>query len=194
MMLMLALSGIGLIMAGGPAVARPDGDGDGHRGTVGRHAFVDSEERPGARCRYQPVALIEPAGPSMPAASAEFVGIGVRPPKVAAIDRSPGVDRQRVGWRFILQERLPGGEWTKVKRSPLQVVRTTDQRAARFIRMTVRYDGDPLAEYRVRSKAYWFRGRLRPVGVAIHLVDHYRVRGDITPASCPGGMPEAEVP
>jgi len=182
---------MGLVMASGPVMAHPAGDGDSHRGKVGRHAFVDTEDRPGARCIY---TQVEPASDEIAAVAAELAGVGVRPPKMAAIDRSDRVDRQRVGWRFVLQERIGDGKWTSVKRSPLQIRRTSDRKAARFSRMRVRYDGNPEADYRVKTKAYWFRRRLHRIGVAKHLVGYYAVRGDVTRGSCPGGIPTPEAP
>ncbi|MFV2062175.1 MAG: hypothetical protein ACC726_01520 [Chloroflexota bacterium] len=182
-LLTVGLATMGLIMAAGPAAAHPAGDGEGHRGKVGRHAFVDSEKRPGVRCLYAPV---EPTTDKVPVIVGELVGVGVRPPKVAAIDRTDRVDRQRVGWRFILQERIGKGAWTAVKRSPLQIRRTSDKKAAQFSRMRIRYDGNPEADYRVKTKAYWFKPRLRRIGVATHLVDYYAVRGGVTKGSCRG--------
>ena len=192
-LLAVVLASTALVVAAGP-VAAHDGDGDTHRGNVGRHAFRDSEDKPGARCIY---------GESDPAptdevsdVATELVGVSVRPPKVAAIDRSRRVDLQPVAWRFILQEKVGDGEWTKVKRSRLQVRRANDHRAARFSRLAVRYDGSPDADYRVQTRAYWLskRNPLKKVGVATHLVEYYRVRGEITRASCPGSIPTPETP
>ena len=188
-LLTVGLATMGLVMAAGPAMANPTGDGEGHRGKVGRHAFVDSEDRPGARCLYSPVEAVTD---KVAVTAAELAGVAVRPPKVAAINRTDRVDRQRLGWRFVLQERIGEGKWTKVKRSPLQVRRTSDKKAAKFSRMRIRYDGNPKADYRVKTKAYWFKPRLRRIGVATHVVDYYAVRGDITEASCPGDIPAPE--
>ena len=189
-LLTLALTSIGLVMAAGPALGHPSGDGNGHRGKVGRHAFIDSEDRPGTGCRYHPVETSTDV--LLTDVVAELSGVGVRPPKVAAINRTDHVDYQRVGWMFILQENLGAG-WINVKRSRLQVRRTSDHKAAEFSRMAVRYDGNPEADYRVKTKAYWFRHRHR-IGVAVHVVDYYRVRGEVTKGSCPGGIPGPDAP
>ena len=186
----LALTAIGVVMAVGPALGHEDGDDDGHRGKTGRHAFVDSESRPGARCLYAPA---EPTSDEkLSVAAAMLVGVAVRPPKVAAIDRTDRVDHQRVGWRFIVQQQIGDGEWTNVRRSSLQVRRTTDNHAARFARMAVRVKSSPEANYRVITRAYWFKGRLRPVGMAFHGVDYYAVRGGVTKSYCLGGVPSVD--
>ena len=127
----------------------------------------------------------------------ELVGVKARPPKVAAFDRSPRLDRQLVAWRFILQEKIgEDGEWTMVKHSRLQVRRATEHRIAHFTRLAVRYDGNPDAEYRVKTKAFWLNRNnpLRKVGVASHLVQFYKVRGEIMKNSCPGSIPTPEAP
>jgi len=191
-LLTVALASMALVAAAGPVAAHDSGDGDAHRGKTGKHKFRDSLEKPGARCVYQAVE------PSVAAdeAAVELVGVKVRPPKVWAIDRNDRVNRQPVAWRFILQEKSGDGEWTKVKRSRTQVRRASDRRAANFKRLGVRYDGDPAAEYRVKSKAYWLsrRNPLKKVGAATHVVDYYKVRGAVEEGSCPGGIPAPETP
>jgi hypothetical protein len=124
----------------------------------------------------------------------ELVGVSARAPKVAAINRTKRIDRQPVAWRFVLQERVDEGKWTKVKRSRLQLKRANDRSAAKFSRLAVRYDGNPDAEYRVKTRAYWLskRNPLKKVGVATHLVDYYRVRSELTKTSCPGSIPAPE--
>lgn len=187
MLLATALSVIGLVMAVGPAMAHTASDGDWHRGKVGRHHFVDTKDRPGARCVYADVA------PTVDAIKVElvdavFAGVVVRPPKMAALDRTDHVDFGVVGWRFILEEKVGAGDWTKVKRSAIQIRRTSDRRAARFSRLGVRYDGDPEAMYRVTVKALWFGRHRHVIGVAGHIVDFYRIPGDVVEGSCPGGI------
>ncbi len=179
----LAVSALSVVMLAGPTLADTASQ-DTQRGRVGRHAFIDSEKRPGARCVYAPAA---PA--AVVVSASEFVGVVVRPPKMAAIDRTPGVDRARVAWRFVLQEKTADGRWKRVSHSPLQVARTTDVRAAQFSRMKLRFDGDPIAEYRVKTKAIWVRPGPRRAGVVNHLVDFYRVNGRISQGSCPGNLP-----
>lgn len=187
-LLTVALASMALVVVAVP-VAAHSGDGDAQRGKVGRHAFVDSKLKPGARCIYrqvEPAAAVDRID-----VRRELVGVSARAPKVAAINRTRRIDRQPVAWRFILQEKVDDGEWTKVKRSRVQVRRANDHSAARFSRMAVRYDGNPDAEYRVQTRAYWLskRNPLRKVGVATHLVDYYRVRHEITKVSCPGSIP-----
>lgn len=192
-LLTVALTSLALVVVAAP-VAAHEGDGDTHRGKVGRHAFRDSELKPGARCIYREAA---------PAVSAEegsvveeLVGVSARPPKVAAINRTRRIDRQPVAWRFVLQEKVGDEDWTTVKRSRVQLRRASDRRAANFSRLGVRYDGNPKAEYRVKTKAFWLskRNPLRKVGVATHLVDYYKVRGETSKVSCPGGVPAPEAP
>jgi hypothetical protein len=191
----VALASMALVLVAGPVVGHK-GEGDTHRGKVGRHAFRDSDLKPGARCIYREVAPAPTANEGD--AAMELVGVSVRAPKVAAINRTRRIDRQPVAWRFILQEKTDDGDWTKVKRSRTQVRRASDRRAARFSRLAIRYDGDPEADYRVVAKAYWLKKRnpLRKVGVESHLVDHYRVRGVVSEASCSGdgSVPVSETP
>ncbi len=186
-LLTVALASMALVVVAGPVAAHNvEGDGDAHRGKVGRHAFGDSALKPGARCIYQEAAPA-PAADGGDAAM-ELVGVSVRAPKVAAINRTRRIDRQPVAWRFILQEKVGEGNWSKVKGSRLQVKRANDHSAARFSRLAIRYDGNPEADYRVVAKAYWLNKRnpLKKVGVATHLVDYYRVRGVVSEASCSG--------
>lgn len=189
--LTVALASMALVAVAGP-VAAHDGEGDNHRGDVGRHAFRDSEDKPGARCIYRAPEI----APEEIDAVEGLVRVSVRPPKVAAFDRTLRIDRQPVAWRFILLEKLPDGEWTKVKRSRTQVRRGHEHRAAKFTRLGVRYEGDPLAEYRVKTKAYWLspRNPLRRTGVASHLVQFYNVAGEVHKGSCPGSIPAPETP
>jgi hypothetical protein len=188
-LLTIAVTGMALVMVAGPTVAHDEGDSDAHRGIVGRHVFVDSKDRPGARCRYHAIDHVTDVAPTVDVA--EFVGVAVRPPKVGAVKR---LRYQPVGWRFVLQEKLPDGEWTKVKRSPLQIAKGGHRHAARFSRMRVRYNGDPDADYRVVTKAYWFRRHRRVMGVATHLVYFYMVRDEVTEGSCPGSVPTSDAP
>jgi hypothetical protein len=194
-LLTVALASMALVLVAGP-VAGHTGEGDTHRGKVGRHAFRDSDLKPGARCIYREVAPAPAADESD--AAMELVGVSVRAPKVAAINRTRRIDRQPVAWRFILQEKVEDGDWTKVKRSRLQLRRANDHSAAKFSRLAVRYDGIPDAEYRVQTRAYWLNKRnpLKKVGVATHLVDYYRVRGGISKASCSGdgSVPAPDAP
>ncbi len=180
----LAVSALSVVMVAGPTSAHAAGDDDTHRGHAGRHAFGDSEMRPRALCMYAP-----PAPTAVVDVASEFVGVVVRPPKMAAIDRTLGVDRARVAWRFVLQEKLGDDQWQRVKRSPLQITRTSEHHAAHFSRMKVRYDGDPAAEYRVKTKAIWLKSGPRRAGVATHIVDFYRVNGRVSESSCPGILP-----
>ena len=191
-LLSVALAGLALVVVTGP-VAAHSGDGDTHRGKVGRHAFRDSDTRPGARCIYGEVTPADEA--SVSGVDMELVGVSVRPPKVGARNRSFRLDRQLVAWRFLLQERLGAGEWTTVERSRVQVRRASDVRPARFSRLAVRYDGNPEADYRVKAKAFWLKKRnpLRRIGVATHLVQYYKVRDAVLEWSCPG-TPPAEAP
>jgi hypothetical protein len=190
-LLTVTFASMALVVVGIPAAAH-DGDGDTHRGKVGRHAFPDSEFKPGARCIYRAVD----AAPSVDESKAplELVGVSARAPKVAAINRTKRIDRQPVAWRIVLQERVGEGEWTRVKRSRLQLKRANDHSAAKFSRLAVRYDGNPDAEYRVKTRAYWLsqRNPLKKVGVATHLVDYYRVRSELPKTSCPGNIPAPE--
>jgi hypothetical protein len=192
-LLTVALTSIALVAVAVPAAAH-EGDGDMHRGKVGRHAFTDTEFKPGARCVYRAAAPV-PAVDEVDTGR-ELVGVVARPPKVAATNRTDRRDRQPVAWRFVLQEKVADGEWTKVKRSRTQVRRAIDSRAARFTRLAVRYDGDPEAEYRVKTKAFWLskRNPLRKVGAATHLVNYYKVAGEVTKSTCPGGIPAPEAP
>lgn len=196
-LLTVALTSMALVAVAAPAAAH-DGDGDNHRGKVGRHAFIDSELKPGAKCIYRiPEVEAEPdVKPDVEVVVRELVGVKVRAPKVAAINRNARVNRQPVAWRFVLQEKVGDGDWTKVKRSRLQVRKASDRRVAKFTRLGVRYDGNPEAQYRVKSKAYWLRRHnpLKIMGVATHLGDYYKVAGELTKSSCPGSIPAPKAP
>ncbi len=180
----LAVSALSVVVVAGPTLAHAAGDDDTHRGQVGRHAFGDSEKRPGALCMYAP-----PAPTAVVDRASEFIGVVVRPPKMAAIDRKLGIDRARVAWGFVLKEKLGDDHWQRVKRSPLQVTRTSEHHAAHFSRMKLRYDGDPAAQYRVKTRAIWLKRGPRRAGIATHLVDYYRVNGRVIMGSCPGFLP-----
>ncbi len=180
----LAVGALSVVLLAGPTLAHAPADDDTHRGKVGRHAFVDSDKRPAALCMYAPAAPT-----AVVDSAAEFVGVAVRPAKMAAMDRKLGVDRARVAWRFVLQEKHGDGHWQRVERSPLQVARTSEHHAAQFSRMKLRFDGDPAAGYRVKIRAIWLKPGPRRAGVATHLVDFYRVNGRVSQGSCPGILP-----
>jgi hypothetical protein len=192
-LLTVAFASMALVVVGVPAAAHTDSD-DTHRGKYGRHAFVDTGDKPGARCVYREVA--PSTAVDEPDATMELVAVSARAPKVAAKNRTKRIDRQPVAWRFVLQERVEEGEWTKVKRSRLQLKRANDRSAAKFSRLGVKYDANPNAEYRVQTRAYWLskRNPLKKVGVVTHLVDNYRVLGAVSEAPCLGSTPAPEAP
>jgi hypothetical protein len=151
----------------------------GHRGMYGVHYLADSEEYPGARCAYDQ--------------DQNLAGIRVLDPFVFARNRTSGPDRQRVGWRFIVQERLDeSSDWTDIARSPLQRGVASDSQPADFDPMGILVGTEPGARYRVKVRMFWFGPRdTKPhiQGVATHLVDWYRYPlADANPGFCPGGI------
>jgi hypothetical protein len=149
----------------------------GHRGRVGVHFLADSSEYPGARCAY--------------GKGDALAGIRVRDPFVYARDRSPRVDRQRVAWRFIVQERLDqASDWVDIARSGIQRRVVTDATVADFHPMGIEVDSEPGAQYRMKVRMFWLvPGKVGPGidGVATHLVDWYRTPIDrANEGFCPG--------
>lgn len=149
----------------------------GHQGTYGVHYLADSEEYPGATCRYDGDTVLK--------------AVRVRFPFVFASDHPDG---QLVGWRAIAQRQAAGGKgWTSVARSPIQFGSARDHRPANFADVKVDVAGVPGSIYRVRVRMNWY---VTPVGEfeqiegkATHRVDWYRyVLADANPGFCPGAI------
>jgi hypothetical protein len=135
--LMATLVAMALAASPGVATAR----------AAGAHRLTDSQATPGATCVY------DGAGSNSP-----LVSIKVRPPQLWAQDRRPGkVDRQMVGWRYVVESSSDGFEWDQVDVGPLVTATATDRVKASFAPQTWKADG---VDYhmRVRIDTYWFRG------------------------------------
>jgi hypothetical protein len=149
-----------------------------HRGKFGVHYLADSREFPGTACAYSDEQTL--------------LGVRVRDPFVYARNRSPGLDRQRVAWRFIVQERLDEtADWSDFARSHIQRGVATDQQVADFHPMGMKLDSTPGAQYRVLVRMYWLvPGHVRPGidGVATHRVDWYRLPDHGVGDHCPGAI------
>jgi hypothetical protein len=170
-----ALVAISLVLAVGPVTA---GSAD-HRGTWGVHFLADSREFPGVRCRYD--------------SDQNLSAVRVRAPFVFAVDRASGVDRQRVGWQFVVQSLRddPGSTWQTVERSSIQRAAASDATPADLSPMGFHLDTSPGNTYRVRVRMLWYRTS-RPAevaGVAVHTVRWYRYPlADANDGFCPGGI------
>lgn len=149
----------------------------GHQGIYGVHYLADSEEYPGATCRYDGENVLK--------------SLRVRYPFVFASDHPEG---QLVGWRAIVQERGQFDKgWTTAARSNVQFGRARDQRPANFSAIRIELDGAPGSTYRVLVRMQWY---VTPVGEfeqvegrATHGVDWYRyILAEANPGFCPGAI------
>jgi hypothetical protein len=176
--LAVAVAVLAVLLAAGPVFADIE---LGHRGHVGWHKLIDTEERAGASCIYKTL-IEEPSGDSELTTYWEgrLKWVAVRPPKVRAI-----LGRQTVGWRFIVQRARPGtptvdsAAWKTTYRSPIQKARATDEQPAAFTSMgvAIRVPESSRTEnnhiYRVIVKMFWFRSDGSVQGSARHLVSWY---------------------
>lgn len=149
-----------------------------HHGLRGPHYLADSEEYPGAVCKYDTNEIIH--------------RISVAAPFVFARDRTPMRDRQVVGWYLVVQRHSNGGGgWSTIATGPQQTAYAHDDRAAAFDRQKVSFVGTDTFTYRVRVHLLWFDPMDSKTieGDATHEVDWYRyVVADANPGFCPGGI------
>lgn len=156
-----------LVLAVGPVLADTE---KGHTGQVGVHMLRDSLQKPGVECHY--VAKPDPQ------IGEDLASFTVRAPKVFARIKTGGVDRGKVGWRFMI-EQAPGnnssGPWTAFYTSPVWKRMASDTQfasfSARSASPTIPADD---RSFRVKVKMFWYRGDGSTSGTALHLVDYYR--------------------
>jgi peptidoglycan/xylan/chitin deacetylase (PgdA/CDA1 family) len=124
--------------------------------------LVDSQARPGAICRYDPV-------------SRALTQVDVRAPVALAVDTTPALDRQEVGARVRVQRRAnPGAVWRTTGTSPQQRLIASDL-SSPFSGLThVWPSGDGWV--RVQWALRWYDPEGLQSGKAVHEVDWYDCR------------------
>src|SRR5215217_3555564 len=115
----------------------------GHVGLVGSHSLTDTSGSPGTICTYR--------------ANGRLETFKVRPPNVLARNETPGVDQQKVGWRFIIQRKKSAdASWVTYVKSSVVKAAAYDNLKAGFTARSVSPalpSGDTLmADYRVFVK------------------------------------------
>jgi len=180
---------VAFAVVGALALAVPAA-GDTHKsqwGVTGPHFLNDSEEYPGANCRY---AEVDP--------DVYLESIRVFAPTVLARDRTSGNDARTVGWRILVQrygifDSEPA--WEPFASSSFRYAIATDERAASF--KARRFYFEPMGvhddQYRVLVVMVWLKpGSSEVEGRARHLVDFHRhpnaASEPSTGPSCPGGL------
>lgn len=163
-----AISVLALLLSGTTALADTE---LGHTGKVGAHMLRDTLDTPGMECHYQ-------ARPE-PQIGEDLVSFTVRAPKVFARNKTSGLDRGRVGWRFIIDQAPNNagqpGAWTRFYKSRVWKANATDSQFASFSSKNASPTiGSADLFFRVRIKMFWYRGDGSTVGKAVHLVDYYR--------------------
>ena len=87
-------------------------------------------------------------------------GLVVTPPDIYARNKTPGLDQQQVGWRFVVKSRHDGSQTTQTyHKSPVFKAYTTDLSPADLEFKELNFL--PLLEdtsYFVIIKAFWYRG------------------------------------
>ena len=145
-----------------PSVTRADVPVS-HRGSVGAHSLTDSQEYPGASCRYD--------------RDMNVARVTVRPPTVFARDRSTGRDHQSVGWVVELQyQPASGGSWSTVQKSSVATATAWDDTPAplRQRSVTIAHPKGS-GSWRVVVRMLWYRPGTSGVwqGTARHRVSAY---------------------
>lgn len=158
---------LGIVLLALALGATPVAAGDDHHGTYGVHALIDTEAYPAVTCDY-PDAIIN-----------NIRAIRIRKPIVYGVDRTSGVDRQIVGWRYqIFASTPPDEDFLLVYTSPAAKATATDGYNAQWSnrRYTI---PDPTAfhKYRVAIKMIWYWPSATQVeGSALHMPVQYRIR------------------
>jgi hypothetical protein len=162
--LVVALLGSGL--AGGPVAAGADPSDPPPppviTGNVGVWSLVDNPEYNGVRCVY--------GGDEV---SQHIVSLHIRRPVAYAIDKTPGQDRRKLGWRFYVQG-YSGGVWVPVAKSNLQKAFATDTSSADFSPRTYTFSSLDYQFYRVKVRLLWYQLNGQKDGSVDVVVDWYR--------------------
>jgi hypothetical protein len=114
---------------------------------TGVHYLIDNRVSPGATCIYPDTSY-----------SSQLLRIVIRPPVVFGADRRDGrIDRQRVGWRYVIQGGAADGQYSGTGRaSTIHTAFATDHAPAEF---TFRRWRAHASNYRMRVliKIFWYR-------------------------------------
>jgi hypothetical protein len=164
-----------LLVLAGPVATSADTAAH-HEGRYGVHYLADSEEYPGARCRYDNETVID--------------SVRVRDPFVFARDANPDrVDSRWVSWKYRIQRQNVKG-WATVETSELQKRIATDAQVANFSPMRTNFAGSASTPYRVEVIIRWYGADGETVvGRAVHRVDWYAWDGVPSfEGQCPGGV------
>jgi hypothetical protein len=164
-----------LLVLAGPVATSADTAAH-HEGRYGVHYLADSEEYPGARCRYDNETVID--------------SVRVRDPFVFARDANPDrVDSRWVSWKYRIQRQNVKG-WATVETSELQKRIATDAQVANFSPMRTNFAGSASTAYRVEVIIRWYGADGETVvGRAVHRVDWYAWDGVPSfEGQCPGGV------
>jgi hypothetical protein len=138
----------------------------GSSGTTGRWALIDSARYPGATCVFHSST-----------ADDALHQIRFRAPVVYAVDSTAGVDKQRVGWRWIVQYSNDGqNTWHVEKLGPTVRANATDTYNAQWPRQVGTWNRGtaPLhGAYRAIVSMIWFKANGTIGGQSNVLVTHY---------------------
>lgn len=140
-----ARSGLGVALLAALSIAGTSGSA-GAGSPTGAHRLLDSQGQPGATCVYDGADV-----------DSALVSIKVRPPLLYAQNRRPGkVDKQTVGWRYVVESSPDDFEWTQVIEGPIVTATASDKTKATFAWQTWKAAA---VDYhmRVRIDAYWYR-------------------------------------
>ena len=158
----------GALLFTGAPVAQADFE-QGHEGLTGRHRLADMFDSPGAVCD-----IVLPGNDSL-----GETWLRVNPPIMFAINRTPAVDEQQVGWRATVSALNEAtGIWHVVRRSGMTRMVAND-RLASYFNGQGWLAGFPLARatYSVSVEMVWYD----PVdprqieGRATHAIEHFSI-------------------
>ena len=137
-----------------------------HEPKFGAHWILDSidAEYPAVTCTYE--------------GEQDLVRMTIRRPIVFARDRSRGVDRQRVGWRAVIQwtDNILPVTWHTYRRTSMSRDQASDRQWADFLPKAVAFPASVTdhAYYRVVYELFWYApGGTTVTGRALHLPGRY---------------------
>jgi hypothetical protein len=137
-------------------------------GTVGRGTLVDTDASPAARCYFHTTP------------DDELHGISVRAPFIYAVNSTPRVDRQTVGWRYTIQASDDSQvTWKTIATSSVVKARASDRTRAPWLTPSRTWARDATLHvvYRAFVTMLWYAHSGVVQGfkrvVVQHYVDHY---------------------
>jgi hypothetical protein len=153
--------GVILLLITSASASAPASAGSGpHSGHYGVHTPIDNAEYAGAICHYTGGALD---------------AIHLRRPILFAVNRTSGLDTQKVGWAFRIEYSTDGTAWTEYTNSPIVARSATDKVNAHFKSRTWHVAAFKTNYWRAINKFYWFYPDVSHVdGVVEHIIYLYQ--------------------